>query len=103
MMSLLQAPHDKPLRIVNVVGSGYIGQTLDLEYLVNHLPHNIYEPEQFPGLMYRPFNDQVVCLIFSTGKIVIVGAKSESQILKTFQYTEDILQSLSNDTHVPPT
>lgn len=37
----------------------------------------MYEPEQFPGAMFRMDNPKVVFLIFSTGKIVCVGAKKE--------------------------
>ena len=40
----------------------------------------MYEPEQFPGLIYRMNNPQVVLLIFSSGKMVITGAKSEDEV-----------------------
>jgi transcription initiation factor TFIID TATA-box-binding protein len=36
-----------------------------------------YEPELFPGLIYRLVNPRVVFLIFVSGKIVITGAKKE--------------------------
>ena len=37
----------------------------------------MYEPEQFPGLILRMKEPKVVCLVFSTGKGVCTGAKSE--------------------------
>ena len=40
----------------------------------------MYEPEQFPGLMYRMESPKVVFLIFSTGNIVCVGAKTEDEV-----------------------
>jgi len=40
----------------------------------------MYEPEQFPGAMYRMDSPKVVFLIFSAGKIVCVGAKREEEI-----------------------
>ena len=40
----------------------------------------LYEPEQFPGLMYRMKNPKVVFLVFSTGKLVCVGAKREEDV-----------------------
>lgn len=76
------------IEIVNVVGTGSLGYTPDIEYIHNHLCNVIYEPERFPGLLYRPYADSVVCLIFSSGKVVVVGAKSESQIAKAFQDTK---------------
>ena len=40
----------------------------------------MYEPDQFPGAVYRMEEPKVVILIFSTGKIVITGAKREAQV-----------------------
>ncbi|MHA1386414.1 MAG: TATA-box-binding protein, partial [Candidatus Helarchaeota archaeon] len=40
----------------------------------------IYEPEVFPGLIYRMTNPKAAFLIFSSGKIVIAGAKNEDII-----------------------
>jgi len=42
----------------------------------------MYEPEQFPGAIYRMESPSVVFLIFSNGKIVCVGAKKEEDIYK---------------------
>ena len=82
------------INIENVVGSGDLGYELELEYIVSHLHYAMYEPDQFPGLIYRPFNDSVVCLMFSSGKVVIVGGKSENQIKKVFQDTENVLKNI---------
>ena len=43
-----------------------------------------YEPEQFPGLVYRPENTEAVLLIFATGKVVITGAKNEETASTAF-------------------
>ena len=40
----------------------------------------IYEPEQFPGLIYRMENPKAVILIFSSGKLVCTGAKKEEEV-----------------------
>jgi len=42
----------------------------------------MYEPEQFPGLIHRMRDPRVVLLIFSSGKMVITGAKEESEVEK---------------------
>lgn len=50
---------------------------LNLMNLMFHLPFDKteYEPEQFPGLIYRLDDPKVVFLIFSSGKCVITGSK----------------------------
>ena len=40
----------------------------------------MYEPEQFPGLIYRMENPKAVILIFSSGKLVCTGAKKEEEV-----------------------
>ncbi len=40
----------------------------------------MYEPEQFPGLIHRMSDPHVVLLIFSSGKMVITGAKREEEV-----------------------
>jgi len=45
----------------------------------------MYEPEQFPGMMYRMESPGVVFLIFSTGKIVCVGAKKEEDVYEAVE------------------
>jgi transcription initiation factor TFIID TATA-box-binding protein len=50
----------------------------------------IYEPEQFPGLIYKS-SIGPTCLVFSSGKIIIVGSKSEEQIEETIQDLKNIV------------
>lgn len=38
-----------------------------------------YEPEQFPGLIYRPESVDCVVIVYTSGKLVITGAKSQEQ------------------------
>jgi len=54
------------------------GGKIDLSNLMLHLPFDKteYEPEQFPGLIYRLENPSVVFLIFSSGRCVITGANT---------------------------
>ncbi len=51
----------------------------------------LYEPEQFPGLMYRMKSPKVVFLIFSTGKLVCVGARREEEV---YEATEKLVAFL---------
>ncbi len=66
---------DPKLTIVNLVVSAELHALLDLNKIVYELGDCEYEPEQFPGLIYRMDNPKVVVLIFNTGRVVITGSK----------------------------
>ncbi len=68
------------ISIQNMVASGDLGMSLNLNKLAFKLPTAEYEPEQFPGLVYKDVSMNIVFLLFGTGKIVITGAKNEKQI-----------------------
>lgn len=62
-------------------GTVDVGFPIRLEGLVYaHSAFASYEPELFPGLIYRLLNPRVVFLIFVSGKLVITGAKKESDL-----------------------
>ncbi|NJE43415.1 TATA-box-binding protein [Thermococcus sp. GR6] len=63
--------------IQNMVFSGDIGMEFNLDAVALSLPNCEYEPEQFPGVIYRVKEPRAVILLFSSGKIVCSGAKSE--------------------------
>ncbi|MHA1423957.1 MAG: TATA-box-binding protein [Candidatus Thorarchaeota archaeon] len=71
----------KPIITVqNIVASASLGAELNLELAAMKLENTLYEPEQFPGLIYRMRDPKVVILLFGSGKLVITGAKFEPQI-----------------------
>ena len=63
-------------RIENVVASTSLGQELDLKAIALALGGSEYEPEQFPGLIYRIKEPKTAILLFRSGKVVCTGAKS---------------------------
>ena len=69
---------------------------LNLNNLTFHLPFDKveYEPEQFPGLIYRLDYPRVVCLIFGSGKMVITGARHKDEILEAVEQIKDALADL---------
>ncbi|HIG33508.1 MAG TPA: hypothetical protein EYQ11_01315 [Candidatus Poseidoniales archaeon] len=69
---------------------------LNLNNLTFHLPFDKveYEPEQFPGLIYRLDYPKVVCLIFGSGKMVITGARHKDEILEAVEQIKDELADL---------
>ena len=66
--------------IVNIVASANLHGKIDLEAMSDDLENVMYEPEQFPGLIYRMTEPKVVLLVFASGKLVITGAKREEQV-----------------------
>ncbi len=74
----------KPVvEIVNVVASATIDQKLDLIKIQKKFPDVEYNPEQFPGAVFRLKNPKTATLLFSTGKMVCTGAKSEELAVKS--------------------
>ncbi len=65
------------IKVVNMVASANLAGLIDLERSAYSLGRTIYEPEQFPGLIYRMDEPKVVILIFASGKIVCTGATKE--------------------------
>lgn len=70
------------IQIQNIVASGDIGASVNLEKAAYLLEDSMYEPEQFPGLIHRMRDPRVVLLIFSSGKMVITGAKEEGEVAR---------------------
>ena len=68
------------VRIENIVATGDLKTTLDLEVVAECLTKTIYEPEQFPALIYRMDEPKAVFLIFASGKLVITGARTEVEV-----------------------
>jgi len=68
------------INVQNIVASGDIGMDLNLNTLAMKLENTEYEPEQFPGLVYKLRDAKATFLLFSNGKIVCTGTKSESEV-----------------------
>jgi len=85
------------IKIKNVVASASLGGSVDLLQLYESTREMrgriMYEPEQFPGLIYRMDSPKAVFLIYSNGKVVCVGARKESDVhsavLKLYEELEE--------------
>ena len=76
-------PQTKPIvSIENVVASATVDQKIDLNDIVKKFPGVEYNPEQFPGLVFRLQTPKTATLIFRTGKMVCTGGKSEEMAIK---------------------
>ena len=70
------------INIQNIVASGSVGMDLNLNSLAMKLDNVEYEPEQFPGLVYKLNAAKATFLLFSNGKVVCTGTKSEEEVHK---------------------
>ena len=68
------------VKIQNIVAAGSVGMDLNLNVLAMKLENTEYEPEQFPGLVYKLPEKKATFLLFSNGKIVCTGTKSEAEV-----------------------
>ncbi|MBS3150515.1 TATA-box-binding protein [Candidatus Woesearchaeota archaeon] len=68
------------INIQNMVASGDIKMDLNLNSLALKLPNTEYEPEQFPGLVFKLPGTRATFLLFSNGKIVCTGTRSEASL-----------------------
>ena len=85
----------KPKIIVqNIVASGSIGMDLNLNTLAMKLENTEYEPEQFPGLVYKLMEAKATFLLFSNGKVVCTGTKSEEQAYAALDKLVEILKKV---------
>jgi transcription initiation factor TFIID TATA-box-binding protein len=80
------------LKIQNIVASASLGGMIDLEKAAYTLERTMYEPEQFPGLIYRMEEPKVVILLFASGKLVCTGAKKEQDVFDAVQKLHVLLE-----------
>ena len=82
------------ITIQNIVASGDLHTNIDLNMAAIVMEYAMYEPEVFPGLIYRMQDPKTVFLIFSTGRIVCTGAKKKEivreAVLKLNQQVRDL-------------
>ena len=82
----------KPVIIIqNIVASANLHSKVDLETACDVLDNVMYEPEQFPGLIYRMADPKTVLLVFTSGKIVCTGGKSEEIVHKSVHKLYELL------------
>jgi len=87
---------NKPeLKIQNIVASANLNGMIDLEKSAYTLGKTMYEPEQFPGLIYRMDEPKVVILLFASGKLVCTGAKKEEDVYRSVEKLHQRLEDES--------
>ncbi|GAH51645.1 unnamed protein product [marine sediment metagenome] len=79
------------IKIVNMVATADMGSMVDIEVMSDLLDNVMYEPEQFPGLIYKMYDPKVVILVFRSGKFVLTGATSEKHVHEAVEKIRSVL------------
>jgi transcription initiation factor TFIID TATA-box-binding protein len=80
--------------VQNIVASGDLHVPVDLNEAAIMMDNAIYEPEVFPGLIFRMAEPRCVFLIFSTGRVVCTGAKTKEIVKKAIETLSDLVVKL---------
>ena len=82
------------ITIQNIVASGDLHTNIDLNMAAIVMEYAMYEPEVFPGLIYRMQEPKTVFLIFSTGRIVCTGAKKKEIVREAVKKLNKVVRKL---------
>ncbi|MHA2431433.1 MAG: TATA-box-binding protein [Promethearchaeota archaeon] len=85
------------INIENIVASTIFAEKLDLDYIAQSIEITEYEPEQFPGLIFRLKNPKTATLLFCSGKANCTGAKSIQDVRKALNMIAVQLQRIGID------
>jgi len=85
------------ITVQNIVASGFINLKLNLNFLALEMENTEYEPEQFPGLVYKLIEPTATFLLFTNGKLVCTGTKNKSQLEDSMnQLLKNVKTALKN-------
>lgn len=87
------------VKVENIVASTAFADKLDLDMIAQSVEGTEYEPEQFPGLVYKSSDPKTAMLLFRSGKANCTGAKNIEDIRKTVDIIADILRRLGVDVY----
>ena len=87
------------VKVENIVASTIFAEKLDLDVIAQSLEDAEYEPEQFPGLVYRLKNPKTATLLSRSGKSNCTGAKNIEDVRKTVDIIAEKLKKLDVKVH----
>jgi transcription initiation factor TFIID TATA-box-binding protein len=90
-LDIIDAEAETGFTVQNVVCTAQLDDPVDLNTLsiALGLESVEYEPEQFPGLIYRPTDYPAVLLVFTNGKIVVTGASDVDTAEDAFKHLQE--------------
>ncbi len=80
-----------PIKIQNIVVSADFHASIDLYALSREVRAVDYEPEQFPGAIFRIDNPKAVLILFKNGKMICTGTNTEANVKKVLEYVAKVL------------
>ena len=90
-------------RVENIVAKAELNVDLDL-YGLAKLSHDVdYEPEQFPGAIYRIVEPKAVIILFKNGKLICTGTKSEANVKRVLAYASKVVSKYVISVNPPQT
>ena len=81
------------ITVQNIVAVASLGKKVDLDEILQ-LENSEYEPQQFPGLVYRMKEPKVAFLIFTSGKVVETGSKDEEMMVNAYKKLKKKLKEI---------
>ena len=82
------------IKLQNIVASTSFADKLDLDVIAQALEEAEYEPEQFPGLVYRLSSPKTATLLFRSGKANCTGAKTMGDVQTTIRIIAEKLEKI---------
>jgi transcription initiation factor TFIID TATA-box-binding protein len=90
------------IKVQNIVASTTFAEKLDLDVIAQSLEEAEYEPEQFPGLVYRLSNPKTATLLFRSGAANITGAKNLDEVRTTVNIIAEKLEKIGVEVYKNP-
>ncbi|NLA31639.1 MAG: TATA-box-binding protein [Methanomicrobiales archaeon] len=90
------------LKIENIVASGVIADSIDLEIISNKIKNCELNSKRFPGAVYRIEKPKIASLIFSSGKVVLTGIRKKEDLPVGLEIIMDSLRSVGVETYDVP-
>ncbi len=88
-------PREYKTTVENIVASSGIKADLNLDQIAFQLENAEYEPEQFPGLVYRIQQPRVAFLLFKSGRIIITGGRTIDEIHEALSIFRENLEAIN--------
>ena len=90
----IRIPKGYRVQLENIVASARLNRELNLNNIAFSLENTEYEPEQFPGLVYRMDDPRVTFLLFGSGKIICTGGRSIEDVKRAVAKADKRLRNL---------
>lgn len=92
-----------PVNIQNIVVSADLHAVIDLYALSKEVKAVDYEPEQFPGAIFRVAEPKAVIILFKNGKMICTGTSTEANIRRVLEFASKVISKYVISVNPPET